>query len=260
LRVLLEWVRTLDLHRTERDVMFVFAEHSNYWDGSGSRPGISTIAKKSKVSERHAKRIVANLAERGYLIQTERSRGPLSATYRLNVQLPISAVSTESTGDKSTDSLGVTSGDAKGDISQRLGVTSGDAKGDISMHAIRKTVNTPLSTTVKAPEQAAEKKSNLNVWEKLAPGLQSKVLKQKLDILWAVRGSMFNYCEEHGLSTAVEDRAKGERALWLEACQRADIWPHVAEQIADHFYIQAGGRIQPEHAPNAFRSPRKAGA
>lgn len=240
--------------------MFVFAEHSNYWDGSGSRPSIPTVAKQTKLSVRRVQQIVRKLLSSGYLIQTERSRGTLPATYRLNVQLPISAVSTESTGDKSTDSPGVKFSDARGEISQGGGVKFSDARGEISMHAIRKTVSTPLSTTVKAPEQAAEKKSNLNAWEKLVPGLQSKVLKQKLDILWAVRGSMFNYCEEHGLSTAAEDRAIGERALWLEACQRADIWPPVAEQIADHFYIKAGGRIQPEHAPNAFRSPRKVGA
>jgi len=49
------------------------------------------------------------------------------------------------------------------------------------------------------------------------------------------------------------------RALWLEACERADIWPKTAQQIADHFYMLAGGRIQPEHAPSAFRAPMKAG-
>jgi hypothetical protein len=252
LRVLLEWVRTLDLHRTERDVMFVFAEHSNYWDGSGSRPGISTIAKKSKVSERHAKRIVANLAERGYLIQTERSRGTLPATFRLNVQLPISAVSTESTGDKSTDSLGVTSGDARGDISQQLGVTSGDARGDISMHAIRKTVKAPLSTTVKAPASAGAA-ADKNPWSKLVPGLQGKVLRQLEFMQEASVGSGIDLDGQ-----PAEVRARIIRDRWIVACQRAGIWRNVAEQIADYFYIEAGGRIQPEHAPSAFRTPLKA--
>jgi hypothetical protein len=237
LRVLLEWVRTLDLHRTERDVMFVFAEHSNYWDGSGSRPGISTIAKKSKVSERHAKRIVANLAERGYLIQTERSRGTLPATFRLNVQLPISAVSTESTGDKSTDSLGV---------------TSGDARGDISMHAIRKTVKAPLSTTVKAPASAGAA-ADKNPWSKLVPGLQGKVLRQLEFMQEASVGSGIDLDGQ-----PAEVRARIIRDRWIVACQRAGIWRNVAEQIADYFYIEAGGRIQPEHAPSAFRTPLKA--
>lgn len=242
LRTLLEWIRTLELHRTERDVMFVFAEHANYWDGSNSCPGIPTVARKAKICERRAQQIIRKLRLAGYLIQTRPARGTLPATYDLAVKIWLSADSTESTGGKSTFSGGV---------------QSGAARGEISTHAIRKTVR-PLSTTVlKAPQTAAEEKSNLNAWEKLVPGLQQRVLEQKQTILWAVGGSMFNYCEEHGLSTADEDRAKGERALWLEACQRADIWPKVAEQIADYFYIQAGGRIQPEHAPSAFRSPAK---
>ena len=250
LRVLLNWVRSLGLHRTLQDVMFVFAEHSDYWDGRNSRPGIPTIAKKARVSERHARRLVHELEEAGHLILAREARGTLPATYNLNVILPISATSTVSTGEKSTDSLGVTSSAARGDISATLGVTSGEARGDISAHAIRKTVlKHRLSTTVKAPASAGAA-ADKDPWENLVPGLRGKVLTQmKLMVSAAVGGSW-------------NDNPSPEqtRARWLEACDRAGIWPNVAQQVADHFYIQAGGRIEPDHSPAAFRSPRKKAA
>lgn len=252
LRVLLEWIRTLDLHRTARDVMFVFAEHANYWDGSNSCPGIPTVARKAKITERRAQQIVRNLRSAGYLIQTRPSRGTLPATYDLAVKIALSADSTESTGQKSTFSGGVKSGAARGEISEQGGVKSGAPRGEILMHAIRKTVLTPLSTTVKAPASAGAA-ADQNPWSKLVPGLQGKVLRELELMKETSVGSSIDLDE-----LPTEARAGRIRDRWLLACERAGIWWNVAQQIADHFYIQAGGRIQPEHAPSTFRSPAKA--
>lgn len=219
LRTLLEWIRTLDLHRTERDVMFVFAEHANYWDGSNSCPGIPTVARQAKISERRAQQIVSKLRLAGYLIQTRPARGTLPATYDLAVKIWLSADSTESTGEKSTFFGGVQSGAARGEILGEGGVQSGAARGEISTHAIRKTVR-PLSTTVKNTERAAVK----NPWEKLPAGLQGRVRRQLELINEAQVGS--------SRTDFVRSRTWD---TWRVACDRAGIWPEVGEQIADYF-------------------------
>jgi hypothetical protein len=117
LRVLLEWIRTLPLNRTEREAMCVYAEHANYWDGSGSRPSPQTVAKLVRVTSRHAQRMLRKFLadpecdtcegtgslkeqaggivrcechkkELGYLV-VEQPVPPIS--WRLNVKLPITA-------------------------------------------------------------------------------------------------------------------------------------------------------------------------
>lgn len=85
------------------------------------------------------------------------------------------------------------------------------------------------STGVKKALLKTEAKS---AFEKLVPGLQRRILRE----IQFIRGA--NLGAEDDDRTA-EEMARAERHVWLVACERAGIWPHVGKQIAQERYSDA---------------------
>lgn len=55
-----------DLPATEKLVLLVIADHADDW-GENAYPGVARIAKRASITERHARRILHDLSDRGFL-------------------------------------------------------------------------------------------------------------------------------------------------------------------------------------------------
>jgi hypothetical protein len=237
LGVLLEWIYGLSLPVRLQAVMIVYAKHANYWDGTGSRPSIATVAKKAGLkSERRVQQILRELQALGHLVQTEPERQHVPATYRLNVQLPFSAnvrksaTSTAQPVDSlCTPSAGVKFSNVRGEIPDRSGVKFSNVRGEIFEHAIRKTVKNRSYTVKNTTTADGGDQSGKSAWGKLHPNLLAK-LNAKLEQVKEGRGGRNTY----GWTDA--DLAEDWRDTVYAAALDAGIWEHVAKELAMESY------------------------
>ena len=155
------WSDMPELNGTNLLVMLALSDHAN--DDGVCWPSIKSLAKKSRISTRQAKRVVKDLVERGYVRIAEKGGGRGKTTvYVMNQKGDVVSPFTEGKKGDKNDANESVKGDTQGQ------------KGDMAPHAhvepsLEPTTETPK--TLKSDDLGEKAKKPMNEWNRLVAGV-----------------------------------------------------------------------------------------